>query len=170
MNLKLDEKLFDQLLLHANESQRKRSHRNIHSELDEPVQRLCIGLKKGTYVRPHYHPKTNKWELLLVLKGSVGLVIFDEDGKIIERLSLNIGGSICGIEIEPNTWHTVFPLTDEAVIMEVKEGPFTPTEKNEFASWAPAEGEIGVKDFLSWLASAEPGEKYNTHNPLKADN
>ena len=168
MNLKIDDNIFDNLLLQANESPRKRSHKNIHQDLEEPVQRLCIALKKGTYVRPHYHPQSNKWELMLVLRGAVTLVIFEEDGTIIERVDLKTGSSICGIELEPGTWHTIFPITDEAVILEVKEGPFTPSKKADFATWAPEEDETGVNHFLNWLECAAIGENYNANsNGLK---
>lgn len=160
MAIKLGKKLFGELLEQASESPRRRSHYNIHQELDEPVQRLCIGLVKGTYVRPHHHPVRNKWEMMLVLKGAVAVVIFAADGTVSERLELTAGGSLCGIENPPNTWHTLYPLTDEAVIMEVKEGPFTPSVATDFASWAPAEGEDTVTLFLEWLERADVGDRY----------
>ena len=161
MNIKLDDSFCEQLLLQASESPRRRSHYNLHKELNEPVQRLCIALKKGTYVRPHHHPKSNKWELMLALRGTVSLIIFNNEGTILEKLSLSHGDTLSGIEMKPNTWHTVFPLTDDAVILEVKEGPFTPTQKSDFASWAPVEGEEQVITFLKWLEDASPGERFN---------
>lgn len=160
MNLKLDNAFFEQLLIKANESPRKRSHFNLHSELDEPVQRLCIALKKGTYVCPHHHPKSNKWELMLPLRGQVAIVIFNEDGKILEKQTLGEGEALRGIELEPNTWHTLYPVSDDVILLEVKEGPFTPTDQSDFASWAPNEGESGVAEFLKWLKLAEEGEQY----------
>lgn len=161
MNFKLDNDFFKQLLLQAHESPRKRSHYNLHKELNEPVQRLCIALKKGTYVRPHHHPKSNKWELMLALRGAVSLVIFNESGVILEKHPLSQGEAINGIELEPNTWHTIYPQTNEAIILEVKEGPFAPTQESDFASWAPVEGEEKAVHFLSWLEIAAPGESYN---------
>lgn len=160
MNVKLDNSFYEQLLLKASESPRKRSHYNIHKELNESVQRLCIGFIKGTYVRPHHHPQHNKWEFLVALRGSVCLVTFDNDGKILEKLSLSQDGILNGIEMKPDTCHTMYPLRDEAVILGVKEGPFSPTEQSDFASWAPAEGEADVMQFLAWLETANPGEKY----------
>ena len=160
MSTKLDEVFFKQLLLQASESPRKRSHYNLHKELNEHVQRLCIGFRKGTYVRPHHHPQNNKWELLVALRGAVRLIIFDPEGEILERLTLSHGDSLSGIEMMPRTYHTLYPLTDEAVILEVKEGPYTPTEEGDFASWAPREGDANAMKFLAWLDTAKPGEKY----------
>jgi len=160
MTFKLNNEFYEQLLFQAYESPRKRSHYNLHKELSEPVQRLCIALKKGTYVRPHHHPKSNKWELILSLRGTVNLIIFNKEGIILEKMSLSPGETLNAIELEPNTWHTIFPLTEDAVILEVKEGPFTPTNECDFASWAPAEGTEHAMQFLSWLENAKPGEKY----------
>lgn len=158
--MKLDQEFFNQLLLEANKSPRKRSHYNLHKELDEPVQRLCIALLKGTYVQPHYHPEKNKWELMLTLRGSVNLIIFDKDGFILEKLLLSPGSNIAGVELPPDTWHTIIPATDDAIIIEVKEGPFTPTLESNFAPWAPTEGNKQVKSFLNWIENADVGDRF----------
>ena len=158
--MKLDEEFFKTLLLKAGSSERKRAHHNIHKELDEPVQRLCIALLQGTYVRPHHHSQKNKWELILGLKGRLGLVIFDEGGVIIDKLTLAPGSSMSGLELEPNTWHTVYPQSEEVVILEVKEGPYTPAIESDFAQWAPKEGDSTVPEFLEWIQIAEIGDKY----------
>jgi cupin fold WbuC family metalloprotein len=161
MQIKLDDVFFERLLEQARTSSRKRSHHNLHQALDEPVQRLCIALKKGTYVRPHHHPAKNKWELMLALKGVVCLIIFSADGLIMERLTLSPGESLSAVELKPDCWHTVFPLTDEAVILEVKEGPYLPSRESDFAPWAPEEDSEGVEKFLHWLDTSKPGEKYH---------
>jgi hypothetical protein len=99
------------------------------------------------------------------LKTSPDIII----STLIEKLLLNQGNTLSGVEMKPSTWHTIFPLTEEAVIVEIKEGPYIPTEESDFASWAPAEGDASVMEFLSWLDKAKVGEKYcaevfKTHN------
>ena len=162
----LDNTLFDHLLLEAAISPRKRSHKLLHHSYDEPVQRLCIALKKGTYVRPHHHTRVKKWELILILKGSVGLTLFDQDGVIVKKLILNAGGAISGMGMDHHTLHTLYPITDEAVIMEVKEGPFTPTQESDFASWSPKEGSVEAQTFLIWIEHATVGERYHTSGQI----
>ena len=98
----------------------------------------------------------------LILKGSAGLTLFDQDGVIVKKLMLNAGGSISGMEMNPHTLHTLYPITDEAVIMEVKEGPFTPTQESDFAAWSPKEGSVDAQTFLTWLENATVGERYHT--------
>lgn len=160
MHTKLNNTLFDALLLEANNSTRKRSHFNLHSSHEDQVQRLCIALKKGTYIRPHHHPQKNKWELMLPLRGEVALVLFDSQGTITEKLTLTAANDLSAFEMPPNTWHTVFPITDDAIILEVKEGPYTPAQETDFATWAPAEGNNDVDDFLTWLEAANVGQTY----------
>ena len=160
MSLKLDDVFFEKLLLTAKENPRKRSHFNLHSDLNEAVQRLCVGLIKGTYVRPHHHPDKNKWELMLVLRGRVGLTIFDHNGVVLESLSLAQGDALNGIELTPGTWHSVYALSDEAVILEIKQGPYAPFCASDYADWSPAEGDDEVGRFLHWLPLAKAGEQF----------
>ena len=161
MKVKLDEALFGDLILQANKSSRKRSHYILHKESTEPVQRFCIALKKGTYIRPQQHEKANKWELIVILKGTVGVVLFDSEGTIKEKVILNESGSLKGIEIKAKSFHTLFPITNEAIVLQVNEGPFVPTDENEFASWAPKEDDAKAIDYLNWLVKAKPGDKYS---------
>ncbi|KZM42594.1 hypothetical protein OA92_11885 [Marinomonas sp. SBI22] len=157
---KLDDVLFQELIEKAEQSERKRSHHCFHTEHSDPVQRMCIGLKKGTYVRPHFHGQTNKWEMLLVLKGQMALVVFDQAGNVIEKLSLSPNQPIMGTEFPENTWHSIYPETEDVIILELKPGPFTPAQESDFAAWAPKEGEQGVSEFMAWLESAKLGQRY----------
>ncbi|NOI18058.1 cupin fold metalloprotein, WbuC family [Vibrio coralliilyticus] len=158
--MKLNTHFFSQLLKQASKSERKRAHQNLHVSFNDPTQRLCIALIKGTYVRPHQHVGPNRWELILVLKGAVGLVIFDDDGMIIDKDTLTPGDSISGLELKPNTWHTVYPVSDEAIIIEIKEGPYNPETAANFATWAPMETDSSAKDLLYWVERAKVGDRY----------
>jgi len=124
------------------------------------VQRTCVALKLGTYVRPHRHPQANKWELLVILQGALGLLLFEEDGSVRERLELAPGMDMSAVELEPNTWHTIFPLGGDAVILDIKEGPYDPAAPINFVSWAPEERDAGVVQYLRWLETAKCGERH----------
>lgn len=156
----LNNDFFDRLLGEAEKSERKRSHHNIHNSHNEPVQRLCIALKKGTYVRPHCHTAINGWELIMVVKGDVAILVFDDSGYVVKRFELSTTTNSVGIELQPNTYHMVFPRSDDAVIFEVKEGPFTSDKICKFATWSPEENSEGAEKFLLWVNQAVIGEKY----------
>ena len=87
-------KLVDQQLClrpgrEAQASPHKRSHYNLHEELTDPVQRLCIALHQGSYVQPHRHPEDFKWEMMLIISGTVRMLIFDDIGKLIDIIELS---------------------------------------------------------------------------------
>ncbi len=158
--MNLDDTLFEQLRQEAQKSPRLRSHHNLHNSYDDSVQRLLIAFRKGTYVRPHYHLQPNKWEMMLVLRGIVRVLLFDREGAVQRYCELSQQGSLTGLDIVPGTYHTIFPLTDEAIVMEVKEGPYTPAVREDFATWAPAEGDSGVARYLEWMEEAGVGDVY----------
>lgn len=122
----------------AVETARRRAHLNIHDTLDAPVQRLFIALEPHTYVRPHRHPQPNKWELFVVLHGALDVLIFDEQGRVVQRIPLSDTANRA-VEIAPNTWHSLVCRDAGTLAFEVKEGPYTPTDDKDFAPWAPAE-------------------------------
>ena len=153
-----DQALLDELVLKAKASPRLRANHNVHADLHEPVQRLFIAIEPGSYVRPHLHPETEKWEFFLVLRGKLAALLFDEEGKVIRRETLTPDGAVQGFEIPPNTWHCVVALESGSVFFEVKQGPYTPMSDKGFAAWAPKEGELGSEAFIGWMANAQVGD------------
>lgn len=162
MYVKLDDTLFKELFSKAGTNPRKRVNVNFHSSPNDIVQRMVVAIRKGTYIRPHHHPNERKWELLLILKGRANLIFFEADGKIKEKIEVGENSHISGIEINPFTWHTLVPITEEVIMFEVKEGPYIPAEKIDFASWAPEEGSVKINDFLIWLKKAKIGDYFHS--------
>ena len=158
--LNLDNKLFDRLLSVAGSNPRKRVHYNIHQNHSEPVQRLLIALKSGTYIRPHCHFDVENWEMIIALQGMVVMLIFNLDGTVENRLELSPVASDIGVELKPGTWHMLFPANSEAVILEVKQGPFRPKQKSDFAVWSPEENSEEVEKFLAWAKYAVVGDEF----------
>ncbi len=155
--LNIDNALLTALQQQAKESPRRRAHRNIHSELSDPVQRLLIAIEPGSYVKPHRHLEAAKWELFLVLRGRIAALIFDDEGRIEERMLLDPRGAQLGFEIPPGVWHCVVALEPGSLFFEVKPGPYIQPADKDFARWAPDEGEAACSRFMQWFAVAEPG-------------
>lgn len=156
----ISEKAISDLLQQAKNSERKRAHLLLHENHEALLHRLVIGLTKGTYVKPHNHAQSGKEEVLFVLSGEVCVVYFDQSGEVIEKQFQKAGEINAYSEHTANTWHTLFPVTDSAVIIEIKRGPFVPTSPEEFASWAPNEGEGKAAELLEWLAQCNIGDNY----------
>ena len=154
----IDSALLDSLIEKAKTSPRRRAHHNLHPELNDPVQRLCIAMEPGTYVRPHRHADPETWEVLFILRGSLALNIFDEKGTVIERTVLKESGPVRAIEFPRNTWHAPVSLEPGTVVFEIKQGPYKPIEEKNLASWAPIEGEPAAEKFLEWYRTSKVGD------------
>lgn len=129
---------------------RMRQHLNIHDDYSDPCQRLFIAIQPNSYVVPHRHTAPAKSETFIVLRGSIGIVFFDDDGQVTDTAKLGPHEESQVCDILPGTWHTAIALQENSVFMEVKPGPFCPLEPVDFAAWAPKE-EAAVNDFLSVL-------------------
>ncbi|MBT8766150.1 WbuC family cupin fold metalloprotein [Metapseudomonas boanensis] len=148
----LDQGLFSELAEKAAASPRKRQHHNFH-EMDEPCHRLAVGLQPGTYIPPHRHLSADKAECLLVLKGRLGLLIFDEQGAVLEQRELVAGGDCVGVDLPPGLFHALVVLEPDSLLFECKAGPYRPLGDGEQANWAPREGDPGAVDYLAWMCS-----------------
>ena len=151
--------MLNELSLQAKNSPRLRSNRNVHSSLEDTVQRLFIAMEPGSYVRPHRHSESEKWEFFMMVRGKIAMLIFDEEGLITRRIELTPTTGQHGLEIPPNTWHTVVALETNTVFFEVKQGPYTPLAEKDLATWAPKEGLETSKAFIQWFAQAQEGER-----------
>ena len=143
----------DQLAQQAAGAPRKRSHLLLHSGPDDQVQRLLIAARPGTYVRPHQHSR--QWEMLVLLRGRLDLLTFDEGGEVLTRKSLEPAAPV--VQIAVAEWHAAVVRAPDTVVLEVKPGPY---RANEFADWAPEEGHAQAAKLVHWMESAQPGQKW----------
>ena len=125
---------------------RLRAHLNVHDSLDASVQRLFIATEPDTYMRPHRHPQKHKWEFFILIEGEIDLLIFDDNGHLIQRTKMSETGTRA-VEIPPNTWHAYVCQKTSTLALEVKEGAYIPTPEEDFAPWSPAEGAAEVADY-----------------------
>jgi len=148
-----------QLIDEAKTSPRLRKNLNLHARLDESIQRLCNAFEPDTYVRPHRHPEADRWELFVILKGRADVLTFDQDGTVLERVSLSDKGPAYIVEIPPLTWHTLISLQTGTVLFEVKQGPYQALTDKDFAPWAPQENVASVPELLGWFKACKVGQR-----------
>ncbi|MBS0378245.1 MAG: WbuC family cupin fold metalloprotein [Proteobacteria bacterium] len=153
----LPHSLLDELAAKAALSPRARAHHNVHAGPEDPVQRFVVYALGGSYFRPHCHRERD--ELALVVRGHFDVLTFDDEGRVRERFRVGEGTADFAYETPRNTWHTLLPAPGGGAFFEVKQGPYDPATSTAFAAWAPAEGDDAVADYLTWLRSAQPGER-----------
>ena len=146
----LDQTLFGNLAEQAAASPRQRQHHNFH-QMEEPCHRMAVGLQPDTYIPPHRHLSADKAEALLVLKGRLGLLIFNESGDVLDKRVLEAGGACVGVDLPPGVFHALVALEADSILFECKAGPYKPVGEGEQASWAPREGEPGVAEYQAWM-------------------
>ncbi|HCM64417.1 MAG TPA: cupin fold metalloprotein, WbuC family [Morganella sp. (in: Bacteria)] len=122
----VDNLLIETLYTEAKNNQRKRSHHLLHNSHDDKVQRLLIALIKDSFVEPHYHELPHQWELFFILDGSVELTLYSSDNVIDNIIVLGKKSGIYSIELPPTQIHSLKCISDTALLLEVKEGPFDP--------------------------------------------
>jgi cupin fold WbuC family metalloprotein len=138
----LDQSLFAELVEKAAANPRGRQHHNFH-QMEEPCHRMAVGLQPATYIPPHRHLGDDKAETLLVLKGRLGLLIFDESGQVLTRRVLQAGGDCVGVDLPPEVFHGLVVLEADSLMFECKAGPYRPV----------GEGEAGVAEYQAWMRS-----------------
>ena len=149
----IDSALLDAVTAEARQSPRGRKNRNFHGDDRQPAHRLLHAIEPGSYIMPHRHLDPNKDETMLVLRGTLGLLTFDETGTIVDAVKVSHGGTPMGVDIPHGTWHTVFALEPGTVFFEAKAGPYLPLTDDEKALWAPAENAPNAAAVLAgWVA------------------
>ncbi len=147
----IDSALLDEVGAEARRAPRGRKNRNFHPRDDYPAHRLLNAMEPGSYIAPHRHLDPTKDETMVVVRGTLGLLIFDDAGKVTFRQKVGGSGTAVGMDIGHGTWHTVLALETGTVFLEAKSGPYLPLEAAERAPWAPAEATPAAVEYLASL-------------------
>jgi cupin fold WbuC family metalloprotein len=147
----IDTALLDHVSGLAATSPRRRKNFNFHTSEADASHRLLNAIEPDSYIAPHRHLDPAKDETLVVVRGRLGAVVFDEAGSVVDTAVLDAGGERVGINLLHGTYHTVLALEPGTVFFESKAGPFQPLEMAEQAPWAPVEGARDARAYLAAL-------------------
>ncbi|MEO1767869.1 WbuC family cupin fold metalloprotein [Thiobacter aerophilum] len=148
----VDASILDALTGEARAHPRRRKNLNFHACESAACQRLLNAIEPGSYVPPHRHLDPTKDESIVVVRGRLGVMIFDDGGGVREMGILVPGGKVVLVNVPHGAYHTVIGLEPGTVFFEAKAGPYRPLTPHERAPWAPQEGEPGWQDYLQSLA------------------
>jgi cupin fold WbuC family metalloprotein len=149
-------KIFDQAMLsqltdEAIGNPRRRKNLNIHPSDDFCAHRLFNAIEPGSYIRPHRHLAPAKDETFVIIRGALGVLMFDESGSISASAVLTPGGPAFAVDIPHGSFHGAVSLAPGTVFFEAKAGPYLPLADDEIALWAPAEGTPESAAYLAAL-------------------
>lgn len=146
----LNQTFLDQLSAEAAATQRRRKNFNLHEGDDAVCHRFFNALYADTYVQPHRHADPAKAESIVLLRGRMGVIEFDDHGEVILAATVEPGAVV---DVPANTWHTWIALEDDTIFFEAKAGPYLPLTPAEKASFAPSEGDPRAPAYLAHLKS-----------------
>jgi len=147
----IDADLIDRVVRESIISPRLRASVCLHTDQSDLMQRMVMALQPGTYMQPHKHVNPGKRELFTIYQGRVTVVIFGEDGQIMNTYVLACD-KIRTLELAAGLYHTLVPILGNTVVLEVKDGPWESVERDKtFAPWAPDEGSSDVLKYQKEL-------------------
>ncbi len=149
--IRIDKSLLDSVSQQAKESPRKRMNYNFHKEYSDTLQRLLNAIEPYSYIQPHKHEDPDKREVFTVLRGRLLVVEFNHEGEITDHMIIDPKEGSYGAEIPERIFHSIFALETGTVVYEVKDGPYSPIDDKNFASWAPKEREAGTKSYIQGI-------------------
>lgn len=144
--------LLDQVTGEARDSVRMRKNYNLHPNDAFCCHRLLNAIEPGSFIQPHRHLDPNKDESMVILRGRLGVVAFDEGGAVTGTHLLQAGDAVA-VDIPHGEFHTVLSLEPGTVFFETKGGPYLPLTSEEKAPWAPVEGDGSTNAYLASLVA-----------------
>jgi len=129
-------------------NERKRIRLCTHRDVGDLLHEMIIVHTKDTYVRPHKH--LNKVESFHVIEGRANVILFDDNGHIIQIVEVGAYQSNQAFyyRVADPLYHTLMIETGQFVFHETTNGPFRSTD-TVFAPWAPKESnKHAVKVFM----------------------
>lgn len=127
-------KLFEQAVVNP----RLRQNLDLRTSANDNSQRMLNALLPGTVVPIHRHPQST--ENVFLLCGNIVEVIYDENGKEIERIHLDPTVGNYGCVVPQGAWHTVEAL-EPSVIYEAKDGKYGEDGSETFDAFKSKETE-----------------------------
>ena len=144
----IDSALLAQVSAQAETSPRRRKNYNFHASETDISSRLLNAVEMDSYIPPHRHNDITKDETLVIVRGRVGVVFFDNNGAVTGKATLEPAGEAVGVNIPHGVFHALVALAPGSIFFEAKAGPYRTLAPEETAPWAPREGEPQATAYL----------------------
>ena len=118
----INKKLLDSLTAQAKASPRLRMNLDLRNSPSDQSQRRLNALEPGTVMPIHRHQNTS--ETVVVLRGKVKWLYYNDKGELTDTILVEAGGDICGLSVPMGQWHSIGCLESGSIILETKDGPW----------------------------------------------
>ena len=125
----IDSKILDDLSAQAKESPRLRKNMDLRNSPEDLSQRMLNALEPGTVMPIHRHRASS--ETVVLLRGKIQWVFYDDDGNETERVTLDANGEPRMLNVERGRWHSLVCLEPGSVLFESKDGKYEALGEDE---------------------------------------
>jgi len=125
----IDNTLLDELSARAKENPRLRQSMDLRNSSEDLSQRMLNALEPGTVMPIHRHHGSS--ETVVILRGKIKWVFYDDQGRITESTELRSDGDVRMLNVEKGRWHSLVCMESGSVLYESKDGPYHPLEEDE---------------------------------------
>ena len=125
----VDKKVLDELTAKAKDSPRLRLAMDLRNTPEDNSQRMLNALEPGTVLPIHRHHASS--ETVVVLRGKIRWIFYDDNGKETESVTLDANGEPRMLNVEKDRWHSLECLESGSVLYESKDGAYHPLEEDE---------------------------------------
>ena len=125
----ISQQILDELSAKAKENPRLRQSLDLRNSPEDLSQRMLNALEPGTIMPIHRH--NGSTETVVVIRGKIEWIFYDENGVETERVVLDADGETRMLNVEKDRWHSLECLESGSVLYESKDGPYHPLEEDE---------------------------------------
>ena len=123
----IDEALLRDLTVKAKENSRLRYNLDLRNSAEDKSQRMLNALEPGTVMPIHRHKGSS--ETCVCIRGHFEEYFYDENGNMTETIDMVPGGVV--LNIEAGQWHSLKCLESGTVLLEAKDGAYSPLSPDE---------------------------------------
>jgi len=120
----INSELLDDLTARAKENPRLRQSFDLRTTPEDQSQRMLNALEPGTVLPIHRHRDSS--EVVVILRGRLRQNFYDDRGVLTESFTVAPGTDNIGYSVETGRWHNCESLESGTVILEAKNGAWTP--------------------------------------------
>lgn len=125
----LTTEILDALSAQAKSCERLRMNYDLRTSLDDQSQRMLNAMEPGTQLPIHRHTTTS--ETIVMLRGSIREMLYDDKGNLTESVVLKAGTEPFAMNVPKGVWHNLECLEPGTILFEAKDGPFEPRREED---------------------------------------
>ena len=125
----IDDQIINNLSEQAKASPRLRQAMDLRNSPEDLSQRMLNALEPGTVMPIHKHHGSS--ETVVILRGKIRWIFYDDKGKETERVTLDANGEPRMLNVEKDRLHSLECLESGSVLYESKDGPYHPLLEDE---------------------------------------